>query len=51
MAFRLLKRPHLVPDEAEAVSNNDFDQDGLVSIDALAPDDAVQPSSEPAGRA
>jgi hypothetical protein len=43
MAFRLLERPDLVPDEAEAVSNNHFDQDGLVSIYALvAPDDAVR---------
>jgi Family of unknown function (DUF6687) len=42
MAFRLLARPDLVPGEAEAVSNNHFDQDGLVSIYALvAPDDAV----------
>jgi Family of unknown function (DUF6687) len=32
-----------LPDEAEAVSNNHFDQDGLVSIYALvAPDDALQ---------
>jgi hypothetical protein len=43
MAFRLLARPDLVPDEAEAVSNNHFDQDGLVSIYALAfADDAVR---------
>jgi hypothetical protein len=43
MAFRLLERPDLVPGEAEAVSNNHFDQDGLVSIYALvAPDDALQ---------
>jgi hypothetical protein len=35
MAFRLLERPDLVPGEAEAVSNNHFDQDGLVSIYAL----------------
>jgi hypothetical protein len=43
MTFRLLGRPDLVPDEAEAVSNNHFDQDGLVSLYALvAPDDAVQ---------
>lgn len=43
MAFRLLDRPDLVPAEAEAASNNHFDQDGLVSIYALvAPDDAVQ---------
>jgi hypothetical protein len=43
MAFRLLDRPDLVPAEAEAVSNNHFDQDGLVSVYALvAPDDAVQ---------
>jgi hypothetical protein len=43
MAFRLLERPDLVLGEAEAVSNNHFDQDGLVSIYALvAPDDAVQ---------
>jgi Family of unknown function (DUF6687) len=42
MAFRLLERPELVPDEAEAVSNNHFDQDGLVSVYALvAPDEAV----------
>ena len=36
MAFRLLDRPDLVPPEAEAVSNNHFDQDGLVSVYALA---------------
>src|SRR5215213_6612701 len=43
MAFRLLERPDLMPSEAEAVSNNHFDQDGLVSIYALvAPDDAVR---------
>ena len=43
MAFRLLERPDLVPGEVQAVSNNHFDQDGLVSIHALvAPDDAVQ---------
>jgi hypothetical protein len=42
MAFRLLERPDLVPGAAEVVSNNHFDQDGLVSIYALvAPDDAV----------
>jgi hypothetical protein len=42
MAFRLRERPDLVPAGAEAVSNNHFDQDGLVSIHALvAPDDAV----------
>jgi hypothetical protein len=42
MAFRLLERPDLVPGEPEAVSNNHFDQDGLVSIYALvAPDGAV----------
>ena len=35
MAFRLLSRPDLVPAGAEAVSNNHFDQDGLVSIYAL----------------
>jgi hypothetical protein len=43
MAFRLLERPDLLPAEAEAVSNNHFDQDGLVSTYALvAPDDAVE---------
>ena len=43
MAFRLLGRADLLPAEAQAVSNNHFDQDGLVSIYALvAPDDAVQ---------
>ncbi len=43
MAFRLLERPDLMPDEAELVSNNHFDQDGLVSIYALvAPDDAIE---------
>jgi hypothetical protein len=43
MAFRLLERPDLVPDQAEAVSNNHFDQDGLVSLYALvAPDDALR---------
>ena len=42
MAFRLLDRPDLVPSKADAVSNNHYDQDGLVSIYALvAPDDAV----------
>jgi hypothetical protein len=42
MAFRLLEQPDLLPGEVEAVSNNHFDQDGLVSIYALAfPDDAV----------
>jgi len=42
MAFRLLERPDLVPAAAEAVSNNHFDQDGLVAIHALvAPDEAV----------
>jgi hypothetical protein len=42
MAFRLLDRPDLVPAGTEAVSNNHFDQDGLVSIHALvAPDEAV----------
>jgi len=34
MAFRLLDHPELLPD-AEFVSNNHFDQDGLVSIYAL----------------
>jgi hypothetical protein len=43
MAFRLLGRADLLPAEAQAVSNNHFDQDGLVSIYALvAPDDASQ---------
>jgi hypothetical protein len=43
MAFRLLARPDLIPDEAEAVSNNHFDQDGLVSLYALVdPDEAVR---------
>jgi hypothetical protein len=43
MAFRLLDRPDLVPDEAEAVSNNHVDQDGLVSVYALAaPEDALR---------
>jgi hypothetical protein len=43
MAFHLLERADLVPGEAQAVSNNHFDQDGLVSIYALAaPDDAVR---------
>jgi hypothetical protein len=43
MAFHLLERPDLVPREAVAVSNNHFDQDGLVSVYALvAPDDAVR---------
>ena len=42
MAFLLLEQPDLVPAGAEAVSNNHFDQDGLVSLHALvAPDDAV----------
>jgi hypothetical protein len=42
MAFRLLDRPDLLAGGAEAVSNNHFDQDGLVSIHALvAPDDAL----------
>ena len=35
MAFRLLDHPGLVPDGVELVSNNHFDQDGLVSIFAL----------------
>jgi len=41
MVFRLLGRPDLLPEGAEVVSNNHFDQDGLVSVYALAaPDDA-----------
>jgi hypothetical protein len=41
MAFRLLDHPELIPTEAELVSNNHFDQDGLVSIYALVrPDEA-----------
>jgi hypothetical protein len=43
MAFRLLDRPDLVPPEAEAVSNNHFDQDGLVSVYALADPDEARP--------
>jgi hypothetical protein len=43
MAFRLLDRPDLVPLEAEAVSNNHFDQDGLVSVYALAAPDEARP--------
>ena len=43
MVFRLLDRPDLVPPEAEAVSNNHFDQDGLVSVYALAASDSAQP--------
>jgi hypothetical protein len=35
MAFRLLERPELLPPAVEAVSNNHFDQDGLVSIFTL----------------
>ncbi len=43
MAFRLLARPDLLPGKSAAVSNNHFDQDGLVSVYALvAPEDAVQ---------
>jgi len=41
MAFRLLEHPDLLPAGVDAVSNNHFDQDGLVSIYALvAPEDA-----------
>src|SRR5262245_9174660 len=35
MAFGLLGNPHLLPVGAELVSNNHFDQDGLVSLLAL----------------
>ena len=43
MAFRLLERPDLVPAGVDVVSNNHFDQDGLVSIYALvAPEDALR---------
>ncbi len=43
MAFHLLQRSDLVPGKAEVVSNNHFDQDGLVSINALvAPEEAVR---------
>lgn len=35
MAFRLLDHPELIPAGTELVSNNHFDQDGLVSIYAL----------------
>ena len=42
MAFRLLERPDARPDGVELVSNNHFDQDGLVSIFAVtAPGEAM----------
>ncbi|HEY8545657.1 MAG TPA: DUF6687 family protein [Acidimicrobiales bacterium] len=42
MAFRLLERPDLVPPGVEVVTNNHYDQDGLVSVFALVdPDEAV----------
>ena len=41
-AFLLLERPDLVPAGVDVVSNNHFDQDGLVSIFALtAPEEAT----------
>lgn len=43
MAFRLLEHPDLVPAGTDLVSNNHFDQDGLVSILALTDPDAVSP--------
>ncbi len=54
MAFRLLDHPELVPDGVELVSNNHFDQDGLVSLFALCrPDEALarQPFLEDVARA
>jgi hypothetical protein len=54
MAFRLLDHPELVPDGVELVSNNHFDQDGLVSLFALCrPEDARarQPFLEDVARA
>lgn len=36
MAFRLIERRELIPGEVEAVTNNHFDQDGLVSIFAVS---------------
>jgi hypothetical protein len=42
MAFRLLEHPELLPVGVDLVSNNHFDQDGLVSVFALVrPEDAV----------
>lgn len=42
MAFRYLDHPHALHGEATVVSNNHFDQDGTVSIFALAsPDEAM----------
>lgn len=42
MAFRMLEQPQLIPPGVELVSNNHFDQDGLVSILALVdPESAV----------
>ncbi len=50
MAFRLLQHRDLLG-AAELVSNNHFDQDGLVSIHALvAPDDGDGAPSVPRGR-
>ena len=41
MAFRLLERPEVVPDGVQLVSNNHFDQDGLVSIFAVTAPEAA----------
>jgi hypothetical protein len=41
MAFRLLERPDLLPPGTSLVSNNHFDQDGLVSITAVTQPDAA----------
>lgn len=42
MALRLLDRRDLVPDGVEAVSNNHFDQDGLVAAYALTDPDGAR---------
>lgn len=42
MAFRLLDHPELIPAGVELVSNNHFDQDGLVSIYALVEPEAAR---------
>lgn len=43
MAFRLLEQPELIPPGVELFSNNHFDQDGLVSILALAEPASARP--------
>ncbi len=42
MAFRLLDRLDLIPPGVEAVSNNHFDQDGLVAVHAMSDPDAAR---------